>query len=105
MKNGGNPQKANHSKFPFIPTPALPGSGYVGLISARKIGAPLFRKSVQSYLICLEIVYKKYRKFGNMLKISELNDEFCYIEKVFFEMELDDDFRQINNAGYTTVDD
>ncbi len=58
MKNGGNPRKANHSKFPFIPTPALPGSGYVGLISARNIRAPLFRKSLQNYKIFIKIVYK-----------------------------------------------
>jgi hypothetical protein len=28
--------------FPSIPTPALPGSGYMGLISARLFRAPRF---------------------------------------------------------------
>jgi hypothetical protein len=62
MKNGGNPRKANHSKFPFIPTPALPGSGYMGLISARYLRAPLFRKSVQNYKIRIEIICKKQQR-------------------------------------------
>ena len=49
MKNGGNPHEADHSKFPFFPTPVLPGSGSMGLISARNLGHPYSENLTQNY--------------------------------------------------------